>query len=205
MAWVVRRGGGGGGRGGKRRSRPRPRLATTGSEKEPWAERRRFRPGQSVETQPDVLWILRRDPRGAGIHREVATRPWGAATRSRGLRREVVTPFAWRLLLSTGTCRRDWPGRKRRCPAGPGSLGGSGGGGGGEGWLRVSAGGRGGARQKGTSNASRSSVPRSQASARLAGPGLCQWARTMAPGGYSAMMTTGLSAGRWRTRLAAPR
>jgi hypothetical protein len=105
----------------------------------------------------------------------------------------------------TSACRRDWPGRKRRCPAGPGALGGSGGGGGGEGWLRVSAGGRGGARQKGTSKASRSSVPRSQASARSAGPGLCQWARIMAPGGYSAMTTTGLSAGRWRTRLAALR
>jgi hypothetical protein len=105
----------------------------------------------------------------------------------------------------TQTCRRDWPGRKRRRPAGPGVLGGSGGGGGGEGWLRVSAGGRGGARQKGTSKASRSSVPRSQASARSAGPGLCQWARIMAPGGYSAMTTMGLSAGRWRTRLAALR
>jgi hypothetical protein len=51
--------------------------------------------------------------------------------------------------------------------------------------------GRGGARQKGTSNASRSSVPWSQALAISAGAGLYQWARIMAPGGYSAMIATG--------------
>jgi len=49
------------------------------------------------------------------------------------------------------------------------------------------------------------SVPRGQASAGSAVLGLCQGARIMARGGYSAMMTTGLSAGRWRTRLPAVR